>query len=119
MGVGGGVKPVRGHVYLVALDPSVGKELKKTRPCVVVSPDELNQTLSTVLVAPLTTGGHPYPMRIPCTFRKRRGSSSSGIQGGQRTLYEGLKDFSRGSYQFSLVAQASMPRSAKSVLRPT
>lgn len=72
MGVGRGVKPARGHVYLVALDPSVGKKIKKTRPCVVVSPDELNEDLPTVIVAPLTTGGHTYPMRIPCTFRKRR-----------------------------------------------
>ena len=67
------MKPARGHVYLVALDPSVGKGMKKTRPCVVVSPDELNENLGTVIVAPLTTGGHSYPMRIPCTFRKRRG----------------------------------------------
>lgn len=65
--------PVRGQVYLVTLGPSVGTEMKKTRPCVVLSPDELNQSLSTVIVAPLTTGGHPYPMRIPCTFRKRKG----------------------------------------------
>jgi mRNA interferase MazF len=65
--------PVRGQVYLMTLGPSVGKEIKKTRPCVVLSPDDLNESLSTVIVAPLTTGGHPYPMRIPCTFRKRRG----------------------------------------------
>lgn len=65
--------PVRGQVYLVALGPAVGKEMRKTRPCVVLSPDDLNESLSTVIVAPLTTGGHPYPMRIPCTFRKRRG----------------------------------------------
>lgn len=73
MGVGRGVKPARGHVYLVSLDPAVGKEMRKTRPCVVVSPDELNERLSTVIVAPLTSGGHPYPFRIPCTFHKRRG----------------------------------------------
>lgn len=65
--------PARGHVYLVALDPAVGKEMHKTRPCVVVSPDELNETLSTVIVVPLTTGGHAYSVRIPCTFRRRRG----------------------------------------------
>lgn len=66
------MKPVRGQVYLVTLGHSVGKEMKKTRPCVVLSPDDLNQSLSTVIVAPLTPGGHPYPMRIPCTFRKRK-----------------------------------------------
>lgn len=65
--------PARGDVYLISLDPTVGREIKKTRPCVIVSPDELNQHLSTFLVAPLTTGGYPYPFRIPCRFQKRDG----------------------------------------------
>jgi mRNA interferase MazF len=65
--------PGRGEVYLVALDPTRGREIRKTRPCVVVSPDELNEHLQTLLVAPLTTGGHPYPFRIPCRFQRRRG----------------------------------------------
>lgn len=65
--------PHRGEVYLVALDPSRGREIRKTRPCAVVSPDELNDHLQTVLVAPMTTGGHPYPFRIPCRFRRRDG----------------------------------------------
>lgn len=65
--------PARGDVYLVGLDPSVGREITKTRPCVVVSPDELNRHLTTVLVAPMTTGGHPYPFRIRCRFRKKNG----------------------------------------------
>lgn len=63
----------RGDVFVVALDPTVGREIKKTRPCVVLSPDELNQYLETVLVAPMTTGGHPYPYRIACRFQKRDG----------------------------------------------
>lgn len=57
---------VRGDVFLVALDPTQGREIRKTRPCVVVSPDELNQHLATFIVAPLTTGSHPYPFRVPC-----------------------------------------------------
>ncbi len=65
--------PRRGDVYLVSLDPTQGREIRKTRPCVVVSPDELNFHLRTFLVAPMTTGGHPYPFRIPCRFQKKDG----------------------------------------------
>jgi mRNA interferase MazF len=63
----------RGEVYRVRLDPSRGSEIRKTRPCVVVSPDELNQSLRTVIVAPMTTTGHAYPWRISCAFQNRRG----------------------------------------------
>jgi mRNA interferase MazF len=63
----------RGAVYLVDLDPTRGSEIRKTRPCVVVSPDELNLHLRTVIVAPMTTGGQPYPWRVPCRFRSRAG----------------------------------------------
>ena len=63
----------RGDVFVVALDPTMGREIKKTRPCVVLSPDELNRHLETVVVAPMTTGGHPYPYRIACRFQKREG----------------------------------------------
>ena len=55
------------------LDPTLGSETRKTRPCVVVSPDELNQHLRTVIVAPMTTGGSAYPWRIPCRFQNRSG----------------------------------------------
>jgi len=58
---------------LVSLDPTEGREIKKTRPCVIVSPDELNEHLGTFLVAPMTTGGHRYPFRISCRFQKRDG----------------------------------------------
>ena len=63
----------RGEVYLVALNPTRGREIRKTRPCVVVSPDELNAHLQTYIVAPLTTGGHPYPFRVPCRFAGKDG----------------------------------------------
>lgn len=66
-------RPRRGEVYLVALDSTRGREIRKTRPCVVVSPNELNDHLQTLLVAPLTTGGHSYPFRIPCQFQRRKG----------------------------------------------
>ena len=56
----------RGDVYLIDLSPTRGREIRKTRPCVVVSPDELNAHLQTYIVAPLTTGGHRYPFRVPC-----------------------------------------------------
>jgi mRNA interferase MazF len=63
----------RGDVHLVGLDPTVGSEIKKTRPCLIVSPDELNQHLRTVIVAPMTTGGRAYPWRVACRFRNRSG----------------------------------------------
>ena len=63
----------RGEVYLVDLDPTRGGEIRKRRPCVVVSPDELNAHLRTFIVAPLTTGGHAYPFRIPCRFQGKSG----------------------------------------------
>jgi mRNA interferase MazF len=53
---------------LAALDPTRGHEIKKTRPCLVVSPDEMNRNIGTVLVAPMTTKGRPYPTRVPVTF---------------------------------------------------
>jgi mRNA interferase MazF len=64
---------VRFEVYLVDLNPTVGAEIRKTRPCVVVSPDEMNRHISTVIVAPMTTKGRPYPSRVPCTFRGKAG----------------------------------------------
>jgi mRNA interferase MazF len=65
--------PRRGEVFLVNLDPTVGREIRKTRPCVVVSPDELNAHLQTVIVAPMTTGSHAYPFRVRCQFRRKAG----------------------------------------------
>jgi mRNA interferase MazF len=65
--------PKRGDVYLTGLDPTRGREIKKTRLCVVISPDELNAHLQTVIVAPLTSSGRPYPFRVPCVFDKKQG----------------------------------------------
>jgi len=60
--------PSRGDVFLVSLDPTTGRELKKARPCLIVSPDELNHSIRTVVVAPMSTGGHAYPFRLACRF---------------------------------------------------
>lgn len=65
--------PSRGEVYLVQLDPTRGSEIRKTRPCVVVSPDELNHHLRTVIIAPMTTAGHPSPFRLSCRFAGKQG----------------------------------------------
>lgn len=65
--------PNRGEVYLIELDPTRGSEIRKTWPCVIVSPDELNHHLSTVIVAPMTTGGHTYPFRPSCRFGGKDG----------------------------------------------
>jgi mRNA interferase MazF len=63
----------RFDVFLVMLDPTIGSELQKTRPCVVVSPDEINRNIATVLVTPMTTGGRRFPSRIPCEFDGKAG----------------------------------------------
>jgi len=63
----------RFEVYLVSLDPTVGSEIKKTRPCLVVSPDEMNRHIRTVIVAPLTTKGRQYPTRVACRFKGKAG----------------------------------------------
>ena len=60
------------HVYLVNLDPTIGHEIKKTRPCLVVSPDEMNRNLRTVMIAPMTTKSHAYPSRVPLKFDKQQ-----------------------------------------------
>jgi mRNA interferase MazF len=64
---------MRGDVHLVRLDPTLGSEIQKTRPCVIVSPDELNAHLRTVIVAPMTTAGRLYPWRVKCRFQQRSG----------------------------------------------
>jgi len=63
----------RGDIFLVALNPTRGSEIRKTRPCVVVTPNELNAHLRTFIVAPLTTGGHLYPFRVRCRFDGKAG----------------------------------------------
>jgi mRNA interferase MazF len=63
----------RFDVYLVVLDPTLGSEIKKTRPCLIVSPDEANRHLATVIVAPMTTKGRSYPTRVDCRFQGKQG----------------------------------------------
>src|SRR3954467_11970732 len=65
--------PSRGEVFLIELDPTRGSEIRKTRPCVVVSPDEHNHHLRTRIVAPMTTGGSAYPFRPACRFAGKEG----------------------------------------------
>ena len=63
----------RFDVHLVNLDPTVGAEIQKTRPCLVISPDEMNHNIRTVIVAPMTTKGPAYPSRVPCRFKGKDG----------------------------------------------
>jgi len=63
----------RFDVYLINLDPTVGSEIQKTRPCLVISPDEMNHHIRTVIVAPMTSAEKDYPTRVSCTFKKKRG----------------------------------------------
>lgn len=63
----------RFEVYLVNLDPTVGSEIKKTRPCAIVSPNEMNRHIATVIVAPMTTKGNAYPTRVSCEFEGKIG----------------------------------------------
>jgi mRNA interferase MazF len=63
----------RFEIHLVALDPTQGSEIRKTRPCVVVSPDEMNRHIRTVIVAPMTTASRPYPTRVPVRFQGKDG----------------------------------------------
>ncbi len=66
-----GVK--RFDVFLVNLDPTIGSEIKKTRPCLIISPDEMNLYIRTVIIAPMTTKGRAYPSRVECTFQRKQG----------------------------------------------
>ena len=63
----------RFEVHLVGLDPGTGREMRKTRPCLIISPDEMNRHISTVIIAPMTKRGRSYPTRIACRFQGKRG----------------------------------------------
>ena len=63
----------RFEVYLVNLDPTIGKEIKKTRPCLIISPDEMNNHIATVIIAPMMTKGRDYPTRVNCIFEGKNG----------------------------------------------
>lgn len=63
----------RFEVYLTDLDPTIGSEIKKVRPCLIVSPDEMNKHLNTVIIAPMSTKGREYPTRVRCEFQRKQG----------------------------------------------
>ena len=63
----------RFDVYLINLDPTIGSEIQKTRPCLIISPDEMNRHIRTVIVAPMTTASKDYPTRVSCKFKKKKG----------------------------------------------
>jgi mRNA interferase MazF len=63
----------RFDVFLINLDPTMGSEIKKTRPCLIISPEEINRHIRTVIVAPMTTAGKDYPTRVPCKFQNKKG----------------------------------------------
>jgi mRNA interferase MazF len=68
-----GVVAKRFDVFLVNLDPTIGSEIRKARPCLVISPDEMNRFIATVIVAPMTTKGRDYPTRVACVFKGKHG----------------------------------------------
>lgn len=68
-----GVVVNRFDVFLINLDPTIGSQIQKTRPCVVISPDEMNKYIATVIVAPMTTKGQSYPTRVACQFQGKDG----------------------------------------------
>src|SRR3990167_4268256 len=61
------------EVYLINLDPTIGFEIQKTRPCLVISPDEMNRNIQTIIIAPMTTKSHGYPTRVKITFKRKTG----------------------------------------------
>jgi mRNA interferase MazF len=63
----------RFDVYLINLDPTIGSEIQKARPCLIISPDEMNRHIRTVIVAPMTTASRDYPTRVSCKFKKKKG----------------------------------------------
>ena len=63
----------RFDIFLVNLDPTIGSEIQKTRPCLIISPDEMNRNIRTVIIAPMTTKGRDYPTRVACTFQGKQG----------------------------------------------
>ena len=60
-------------IFLVSLDPAIGHEIKKSRPCIIVSPNEINHNISTVIIAPMTTKSKDFPMRVPIIFQSKEG----------------------------------------------
>ena len=75
----------RFDVYLVNLDPTIGSEIQKTGPCLVISPDEMNRNIRTVIIAPMTSAQKEYPTRVSCTFQKKKGQI---VLDQLRTIYK-------------------------------
>jgi len=63
----------RFDIFLINLDPTIGSEIRKARPCLIISPDEMNNFIATVIIAPMTTKGRDYPTRVPCVFKRKSG----------------------------------------------
>ncbi len=61
------------EVFLINLDPTLGHEIQKTRPCLIISPNEMNRTIQTIIIAPMTTKSHSYPTRVPLKFENKEG----------------------------------------------
>lgn len=100
---------VRGEIWLAALDPTVGSEIQKTRPCVIVSPDELNAHLRTVIVAPMTTGSRPAPFRVPLRFKGKDGlilpDQMRTVDKGRLVKRLGRVDAATGATLFRILGQ--------------
>ena len=100
----------RFEVFLVNLDPTVGHEIQKTRPCLIVSPDEMNRHISTVIVAPMTTKGTGYPTRVNCHFRYKDGQIvlDQLRTVDKRRLVRRLGSVSKGTQREVLIVLAQM-----------
>ena len=103
----------RFDVYLINLDPTIGKEIKKTRPALIISPDEMNSNISTIIIAPMTTKGRPYPSRVSCRFQGKNGQI---ILDQIRTVDKvrlikklGLIDKNTGSKVLSILQEMFLP----------
>ncbi len=100
----------RFDVYLVNLDSTIGTEIKKTRPCVIVSPDEMNRHIATVIVAPMKTKGRPYPTRVSCVFEGKEGQVVLDKIGtvDKSRLVEKLGDLAKSDQDAVLTVLAEM-----------
>jgi mRNA interferase MazF len=103
----------RFDVFLVSLDPTVGSEIRKTRPCVVISPDEMNRHIRTLIVAPMTREGQAYPTRVPCRFRGRSGQvvldQIRTIDGARLVRRHGRLDAATGARVLSVLREMFAP----------
>jgi len=103
----------RFDVFLVSLDPTVGSEIRKTRPCVVISPDEMNRHIRTVIVAPMTRKGRDYPTRVPCRFRGKAGQvvldQIRTVDGARLVRKHGRLDARTGARVLEVLAEMFAP----------